>query len=207
MYGKSHLKTEFAIDEYIIQADAVRYIYFSDLDNLKINKPITGLICLNPDKDLKEKFNETVNKLYDYIQLKEKENDSFISLDILLEKYKEYTNNDENISIEKKIHILTKIVKECNFSDIDTLSILTQLSELVFGKKIDISYLKNNKIDYPTYIIIVAIKNNNRYIYYYLDLYNENLEVYNITSSELQRKLNMSIYETNERYLPKGLKK
>ena len=179
-YGREHENLIFKSGKFLVIADSTDSILKGDLAYIKLNEKIIGLACINSNEQTKKEFNETLNKVYNYINIQEKQEKGKDIQDYLKEYHqlKEKTPK-KNISMEEKLKILIEIVKKMQLKEMDQISCIKYLTEKMFLEEeknnlklsfvSDIFTTNGNKYAMTDVIFMIKDENITKYYLYKTD--------------------------------------
>jgi hypothetical protein len=181
-FGGGHVYLTFRYEKYLIDAEPAFQILNGDMSKAKLNKPLEGLSCINYNQNTKNQFNKIVCNVYKIIikqeekkimnELIEKQKIESLSFDDLITKYRNLTNfNYTKISLDKKVDILIEKIISSNFKEMDAISYLMQLKQIIFSEEerlfhFNMTVIRENLINsnfeaIPTTIFTINKKNIN----------------------------------------------
>lgn len=129
IFGGGHEDLVFKYGKYLVKADStLTTIIYSDIVNVKLGKPLNGLICQNINEKTKEKFQKKLDYVYK-IYISKKMNS--INFDELIVKYNKVKNN-KNMSLNDKFNCLIDELNKSNLTGVDLVSYAHQLSKIIF---------------------------------------------------------------------------
>ena len=131
---KGHTNLNFRTGKFLVLADSVKSILKCDLVNAKLNKPLTGIVCLNENVKTCEEFDATVNQIYELVAQEEKtdltyEDETF---EEILRQYEEMSPS--HLDFDKKIEIMIRKVIDSGMHGVDSIAYLLQLRKIFFNK-------------------------------------------------------------------------
>lgn len=131
---KGHTNLNFRTGKFLVLADSVKSILKCDLVNAKLNKPLTGIVCLNENVKTCEEFDVTVNQIYELVAQEEKtdltyEDETF---EEILRQYEEMS--PAHLDFDKKIEIMIRKVIDSRMHGVDSIAYLLQLRKIFFNK-------------------------------------------------------------------------
>ena len=131
---KGHTNLNFRTGKFLVLADSVKSILKCDLVNAKLNKPLTGIVCLNENVKTCEEFDATVNQIYELVAQEEKtdlthEDETF---EEILRQYEEMSPT--HLDFDKKIEIMIRKVIDSRMHGVDSIAYLLQLRKIFFNK-------------------------------------------------------------------------
>ncbi len=198
-YGKSHMYLSYKIDDYLIKADPVMSIIGGDIYNAKVNRNLKGLIFLNKEIDIQDKFYHIVLDVY-----KKLSNNQLIRKESIIDIEREYNIiSILNLNIYEKLALLIDKVNKSNFVGIDSLSYLLDLRKILFteeecDKNIRIVMIKNNDLSKVKPTAIIVINEDDLFDDYYDNeyyVYNPNSQLFFIDRVSLENKFQNNEYE------------
>lgn len=199
-YGNGHTNLEFRYDKFLLRADPVTSLLNSDFTKAKLNQPLTGLTCLNTNKNTKKELIQMLDEIYKLIISQEKNKQD---LSKLINDYTSLTTNLKKITIQEKIAIIIKNINTTNLTGLDLYSYLLQLRKIIFtdselNNNFKITIIRDNSQKKTTTCAIIATNENNFEItpektnyYYFTPKYN----LIPITKQYLQNNFDSQIYE------------
>ena len=162
-YGESHVSLTYRVNKYIIHADSVESIFYGDLTNVKLGESITGLRCINTNKDTVIEFNDSLTKVYNCIL------SEMNDFDYLLDKRQNY--DLISYDIKEKLNMIISKINDAGFNEIDSISYLLRLKKILLNniekEKLDMFIIRNNIL---SKVLIIFLVNNSEYYLY--DLHN-----------------------------------
>lgn len=211
-YGYGHANLDFRCGKFLVKADSVTSILHGDIMQAKLNQPLSGLVCLNSNKNTKEEFNNYFNKMYILVAKQFSDNndvkvDYKETLDDLINQYSLCTDNIKEVSIDERLSILIDKANSSGLIGIDSLSYILQLRKTLFSEEqrknnIRIVIIRNNepynKMDVAMASAIIVVNKlgfkeyselNNYYFY------NPLHDLVMLSQEELQDKFNNKIFE------------
>lgn len=211
-YGYGHANLDFRCGKFLVKADSVTSILHGDIMQAKLNQPLSGLVCLNSNKNTKEEFNNYFNKMYILVAKQFSDNndvkvDYKETLDDLINQYSLCTDNIKGVSIDERLSILIDKANSSGLIGIDSLSYILQLRKTLFSEEqrknnIRIVIIRNNepynKMDVAMASAIIVVNKlgfkeyselNNYYFY------NPLHDLVMLSQEELQDKFNNKIFE------------
>lgn len=134
IFGGGHEDLIFRCGKYLVKADStITTIIYSDIVNVKLGKPLNGLICQNINQNTQEEFKKILQKVYKiYTDKKIQKLGSIINFDELIKKYKIVRNIQTN-NLFDKFKILTQELDQSNLVGVDAMSYAHQLTKLIFN--------------------------------------------------------------------------
>lgn len=204
-YGQGHINVEFRIGKFLILADAITSVFTGDLFQAKVNNPIKGFICLNINSDSMVEFRKSLEKVVKYIQ--EELDYSDMSLEELLNEYKNNTDNIKSVPFRERLDIaIEKINGTKVFKPMDMYAYIMTLGNILFTpqehvKNIKFAVIKNNDVDedkvaMPLGILSVNeegfLDNPDNTEYYIYDI---EVGIIPTTLDEIKDKFKNNIYE------------
>lgn len=202
-YGAGHVNVEFRVGKFLILADAITSIFTGDLFGAKVDKKLVGFMCLNLNKDTIKEFNESLDKVTQYI----KDNDNLSENERGFDDYALYASFIKSCQLYDKIEILKdNFLSTKRFKIMDMFSYIMMLGKMVFtsselNNNIKFEIIKSNDTKdgvyaYPLGILTInmnGFSNNirdNKYFVY--DIENG---LVRISIDELAYKFDKNIYE------------
>lgn len=127
-YGYGHANLKFKANDYLIHADMLPSVLGSDMINVKLERPIVGLNCMNLNKGMQDKFNEIQDKVYDeFIGL---EPNSYME-DNSFDKWKELLNpfveEPTDLTIRDRLGMLIEIEESSKLPTIERFVLLDKI--------------------------------------------------------------------------------
>jgi len=151
-YGSAHSKLEFRAGDFVVEADSVTNILGGDLYNAKTNSELVGLVCRNKHMPTRKDFEQTYRKVYEDITYKEesKKTDEDVFYDFL--EMFDGLCKKEKVSMQDKIKVLEKQLKDANLPTMEKLVYGLKLSKAIFREEIanhqfDVTIISKKIID------------------------------------------------------------
>lgn len=209
-YGDGHANLNFRCGKFLVRADAVASILEGDMVQAKLNKPLTGLECLNVNDETKNQFQQSASRMYQLIVKQEKDKMGFQHMPAFEELMTEYsfmTDNIKDVDLEDKLEILVSKVNSADLVGIDSLSYVLQLRKVLFADEernnnIKVSIIRNNEpIDQDRIAMASAIitvnedgfedyPEKNKYF-----CFNPNFQLMELSKDEVQTRFNEGTFE------------
>ncbi len=207
-YGYGHSELQYRVGDMLIYADAVYSILYGDMFYAKMNKRLSGLLCLGNTSSFEE-FNKSFEKVTSHFEKLEE-----ISFDKAVSEYKKMTTKMTDVSFEIKKNILIDYINLKEFKGMEVFSNTLTTKKWLFNdheKKhnLGICLIKDNSVSNDMMVKMIITFNNddinniNTNEYYCSDE-----EIKKIKLDELQNKFDDNIFEFMEdkdNYIP-GLK-
>lgn len=159
-YASGHDYVEYRCGKFIIMADPLKSIFTGDLFGVKINQMPKGFTCMNDYPGTQKEFEESLIKVFDYINCEEtfeyQEVLKTYSLNDLLDNYRMFSENYKEIPFEERVSVLMeKITSLKDLKGMDVYSYIKHLgkncfSESELNNNIYFEIVKNNKVSDPT---------------------------------------------------------
>jgi len=173
MQNQKHMPFSFRINRFSLEENAIDVFSHSDLMNAKVNGKLDGLKCTSASYETIDKFRETFNSVYGFIQKQEKEKKKNIhTLDELLNRYQELTTNLNSTSFSQRASILVDVVNKTGMVGIDAYVQLKRLGNCIFSWKEKSKHIEytiartldtgDDKLGKPIVIIAVHPRNIRR---------------------------------------------
>lgn len=169
-YGMGHVDLNFRSGKFLVLADSTEHIIHGDMPKAKRNEMISGIKCLNKNRNTQEEFLDALNKVYRIIaQNENKELYSEESFYDIIVAYQHKTNNYKDVDLEKKIDILIDKINTSNFVGVDAVSYILKLRDIIFNHEERIYQVKMNVVantntinsdDLAMLSIVIQINNN-----------------------------------------------
>lgn len=139
VYGADHTYTDVRCGKFIITADSVAGIFTSDMTHQKLGRPISGIKCLNQNKDTVQEFNESLKVIRHDLQRQTQEklkDDMPTSFeDAILMYRRETENNQVYVDIPTRLNFCFDQVRDSHLTGLDAYAYLLQLRKIAFSKK------------------------------------------------------------------------
>ncbi len=131
-YGSCHVNVGFRYEEFLIQADSLESIIFSDMYLAKVNQLLKGIKCLNTNSKTQGKFREILKKVTEYIYTEE-----------------EIMDDVSQLSVVDKLRYIYEKISNKKMHNMDRVSYFVDLFNHVFTKeernnKVKMSLVRNN---------------------------------------------------------------
>lgn len=131
---KGHTNLKFRTGKFLVLADSLKSILKCDLVNAKLNKALTGIVCLNQNTKTREEFNEIVNRVYEMIAQEEnvalvEEDETF---EEILRQYEEMSPS--SLDFDKKLEIMMRKVIDSGMQGVDSIAYVLQLRRIFFNQ-------------------------------------------------------------------------
>ena len=116
-YGDTHAWLRVNIDNLLISFDSMhRILWEFDILNAKINNPLQGVKLYNKNKEVKENFNNIVDKVYNLFKKENKMEDKIDMKEL----------SDKDIPIFDKLNIMVNDTNKKDLSEIESIGYLLQ---------------------------------------------------------------------------------
>ncbi len=148
----AHSVVNMVIDEFYIEADATRGVIAGDMPLAKENLPLEGFKCMNNQQTTVTKFYESINKVNEYIQETEKQENSFYDV---VNAYMQKTTTP-TITPEERLKILIESVESSPLSETDQLVHINELTKRLFpARNCDSYFILEHTEENPTPDLVV----------------------------------------------------
>lgn len=140
-YGTGHANMLFRSGKFLIAADSTNMILKGDLLYAKIGAPLTGLSCMNLNKETKIEFNKIVRDVYSKMNRSNQFGD--LEFEESVKEYKALHNGTLQLGkdVTNLFEIFKNKVQACTLEGIDSLSYILHLRRILFEEG-----LKNDNI-------------------------------------------------------------
>ena len=146
IYAHGHVSIKLYIDNLEIFVDSTDSILNSDMALAKNALRLETFKLSNSYecslKEIKD-FQNTINNVYKYIE--SKENKQHLNSTERYKQYKIILLKCKNLNDEEKLKQFFNQINKCTLSTMDSLNYFYNLSKILFGKKLEMYYIKNNK--------------------------------------------------------------
>ena len=164
-YGNGHVKMFYRVGKFLIMADSTENLLEGDMVNAKTGEKITGIRAINKNQNTKDEFNNSLNKVYNYI--KNKYNVKEIGSGI-----------NSSLKVCDRIKIIIDELNKRKLTGIDAMGYLLRLRKMYFSEeersfKIRINVVANSKTNDGKLAELLAIIRVNEN-----DLENDDTEYY-----------------------------
>lgn len=132
---KGHTNLKFRAGKFLVLADSVKSILKCDLVNAKLNKPLTGIVCLNENIKTCDEFYDTVSHIYGLIAEEENTivNQEDETYEEILRQYEEVSST--SLSFDKKLEIMMRKVIDSGMQGVDSIAYILQLRKIIFSQQ------------------------------------------------------------------------
>lgn len=132
---KGHTNLKFRAGKFLVLADSVKSILKCDLVNAKLNKPLTGIVCLNENIKTCNEFYDTVSHIYGLIAEEENTivNQEDETYEEILRQYEEVSST--SLSFDKKLEIMMRKVIDSGMQGVDSIAYILQLRKIIFSQQ------------------------------------------------------------------------
>lgn len=128
---RNHASLRFALGKFLVYADSLNGIVSGDLPRAKMHQSLHGFYLDNYLKSTIQEFNDSIEKVNNYIKEKEAKEEDYLSL---IEDYKKSTIQGIELTNEEKRDILLNGVSTCTLPVMDSLTYIVQLTSSLFPK-------------------------------------------------------------------------
>ena len=132
LFVPTHAFLDFKSDGFLVRADSVQELYTNDLSNVKIGEDINGIESLSTDPNIRQVFNEKVDKVYNhYKKTKKNKSQELVSPDVSFEEaheiYRNLFSSNPNVPLNQKKDILLNTLQNCNLPTMEATAYLHHL--------------------------------------------------------------------------------
>ncbi len=162
VYGRGHTCINIIYKESIICFDSTRGLVDCDLTKTKNHIRVCNINPIKANTYILDELNDSIDKVYDYFDKVEYQ--KYYSEEEYISKNK----NNNNLSIENKIHLFFSKISETKLEPVDNIKYIYLLKKMIFNhNELNISIIEKR---YPknksTLSIIFAFNINNKLVYY-----------------------------------------
>lgn len=137
-FSGAHVNLSFRCGKYLIKADSVTAIFESDMTRAKLNQPLQGLECINKSSDTRKEFRDDIIKIQKLInkqnnidvEIKRKE-----TFEEVVSRYGEIVKPKNKMSIDEKLQLLIRELRNAKIEGIDNLSYAYELRKILFNAR------------------------------------------------------------------------
>lgn len=149
VYGDGHTSLTFRIDKFLIRADSTVGMIKSDLAYAKNGLFLTGFTLENTNENTKKKFEEKIDRVYDYIKSNKIGLNDYQGTIRELSLFEKALPND--LSLEEKVAIFITMCKSSTLDVMDRIPYEIKLKNVLFkNKNLDNDKFQINYISYET---------------------------------------------------------
>ncbi|MFI3260640.1 MAG: hypothetical protein R3Y13_02900 [bacterium] len=124
-YGKGHVNASFRIDKFLINVDPLTSIHQGDIVQVKLNQPISGIICENFNNNTNDELVSTIDNVYNNFL---ENNNSKLNKKLISEDF-------QKLVFKEKLILFNEKIKENKLTNMDFMSYLIQLKKVLFTQK------------------------------------------------------------------------
>ena len=168
---KGHTNLKFRAGKFLVLADSVKSILKCDLVSAKLNKPLTGIVCLNENLKTCYEFYDTISHIYRLIAEEENTivNQEEETFEEIVRQYEE--SSPTSLSFDKKLEIMMRKVIDSGMQGVDSIAYVLQLRKIIFSNyerehNIKASVVRdniNNKKDKVATVSVILTINKDDY--------------------------------------------